>query len=73
MAIPSYRRRFLMKPIKLAKMDCKQVSREIGDFVIGAVLEIRSTGLKLVLNAIIKKERKSSSWSAISCPQVSAT
>jgi len=33
-----------MKPITLARMDCKQVCEEIGDFVIAAVLETGSSG-----------------------------
>lgn len=33
-----------MKPIKLARIDCERVSREIGDFVIGQVEVARATG-----------------------------
>jgi len=33
-----------MKKIKLAKMDCKQVCKEIGDFVIAAVTQIAASG-----------------------------
>lgn len=33
-----------MKPIKLARIDCERVSREIGDFVIGQVEITRATG-----------------------------
>ncbi len=33
-----------MKPIKLPDMDCETVSRQIGDFVIQAVVEVGTTG-----------------------------
>jgi len=33
-----------MKAIKLPRMDCETVSREIGDFVIASVLEVGATG-----------------------------
>jgi len=33
-----------MKPIKLAKMDCETVAREIGDFVIKTVADVQATG-----------------------------
>ena len=33
-----------MKAIKLPRMDCETVSREIGDFVIALVLEVGATG-----------------------------
>jgi len=33
-----------MKKIKLPRMDCRTVSREIGDFVIAAILEVGATG-----------------------------
>ena len=33
-----------MKPIKLAKMDCKTVAEEVGDFVINTVLDVEGTG-----------------------------
>ncbi len=39
-----------MKPIKLARMDCKQVCEEIGDFVIEAVLETGSIGCVIGLS-----------------------
>ncbi len=39
-----------MKPIKLAKMDCKQVCAQIGDFVIEAVLETGSIGCVIGLS-----------------------
>jgi len=39
-----------MKKIKLAKLDCKQVSKEIGDFVIEAVLETGSSGCVIGLS-----------------------
>ena len=39
-----------MKKIKLATMDCKQVCREIGDFVIEAVLETGSSGCVIGLS-----------------------
>ena len=39
-----------MKSIKLATMDCKQVCEEIGDFVVGAVLETGSTGCVIGLS-----------------------
>ncbi len=39
-----------MKPIRLAKMDCKQVCEEIGDFVIAAVLENGSSGCVIGLS-----------------------
>ena len=39
-----------MKKIKLAKMDCKQVCEEIGDFVISAVTEIGSRGCVIGLS-----------------------
>jgi len=33
-----------MKPIKLAKMDCETVAREIGDFVIKTVVDVQASG-----------------------------
>ena len=39
-----------MKKISLAKMDCKQVCGEIGDFVIAAVLETDSNGCVMGLS-----------------------
>jgi NAD+ synthase len=39
-----------MKPIALARMDCKQVCEEIGDFVIAAVLETGSSGCVIGLS-----------------------
>ncbi len=39
-----------MKKIKLATMDCEQVCREIGDFVIDAVLETASSGCVIGLS-----------------------
>jgi len=39
-----------MKKIKLAAMDCKQVCREIGDFVIETVLENNATGCVIGLS-----------------------
>ena len=39
-----------MKKIKLATMDCKQVCREIGDFVIDAVMETASSGCVIGLS-----------------------
>jgi NAD+ synthase len=39
-----------MKPITLARMDCKQVCAEIGDFVIAAVLETGSSGCVIGLS-----------------------
>src|SRR5210317_475555 len=39
-----------MKKIKLATMDCKQVCREIGDFVIDVVLETASSGCVIGLS-----------------------
>jgi NAD+ synthase len=39
-----------MKPITLARMDCKQVCEEIGDFVIAAVLETGSKGCVIGLS-----------------------
>ncbi|MGD9133183.1 MAG: NAD(+) synthase [Desulfobacterales bacterium] len=39
-----------MKKIKLAKMDCKQVCEQIGDFVIAAVLETASSGCVIGLS-----------------------
>ena len=39
-----------MKPITLARMDCKQVCEEIGDFVIAAVLEAGSSGCVIGLS-----------------------
>ena len=39
-----------MKPIGLAKMDCKQVCEEIGDFVIAVVLEAGSSGCVIGLS-----------------------
>lgn len=39
-----------MKPIMLARMDCKQVCEEIGDFVIEAVLETGSKGCVIGLS-----------------------
>ena len=39
-----------MKPITLARMDCKQVCEEIGDFVIETVLETGSTGCVIGLS-----------------------
>jgi NAD+ synthase len=39
-----------MKKIKLAKMDCEQVCREIGDFVIATVLEAASSGCVIGLS-----------------------
>ena len=39
-----------MKKIKLAKMDCKQVRDEIGDFVIAAVRETASSGCVIGLS-----------------------
>jgi NAD+ synthase len=39
-----------MKRIKLAKMDCRQVCGEIGDFVIAAVLETGSSGCAIGLS-----------------------
>ena len=39
-----------MEPIRLARMDCKQVCEEIGDFVIETVLETGSTGCVIGLS-----------------------
>jgi NAD+ synthase len=39
-----------MKKIKLATMDCKQVCKEIGDFVIEAVMETASSGCVIGLS-----------------------
>lgn len=39
-----------MKPIRLARMDCKKVCDEIGDFVIAAVLETGSSGCVIGLS-----------------------
>lgn len=39
-----------MKKISLAKMDCKQVCEEIGDFVIAAVIETDSSGCVIGLS-----------------------
>jgi NAD+ synthase len=39
-----------MKPITLARMDCKQVCEEVGDFVIAAVLETGSSGCVIGLS-----------------------
>ena len=39
-----------MKRIKLAKMDCEKVSKEIGDFVIEIVQEVNSTGCVIGLS-----------------------
>ena len=39
-----------MKPIKLAKIDCQQVSKEIGDFVIQVVAQATSTGCVIGLS-----------------------
>ena len=39
-----------MKPIKLATMDCKQVSKEIGDFIIDVVQQAASSGCVIGLS-----------------------
>jgi NAD+ synthase len=39
-----------MEPIRLARMDCKQVCEEIGDFVIETVLQTGSTGCVIGLS-----------------------
>ena len=39
-----------MKPIKLATMDCKQVSVEIGDFIIDVVQQADSSGCVIGLS-----------------------
>ena len=39
-----------MRPIKLASMNCEQVSEQIGDFVIQTVLEISASGCVIGLS-----------------------